>query len=131
MLFAAHVGFLSNELSSPVLKALISYSNIYFRSVNWYNYAIYTPAQEWAKQDLIFTSPYYIAHLSDFIRLVTLYKYGGIHFDLDFIIQKSLDDIPMNFASAEHNDSISNAVFGIESNNVGHQIIELILRFVQ
>lgn len=118
-------------MSSPVLKALTSYPNIHFRSVNWYNYAIYTPAEEWAKQDLILTSPNYIAHLSDFIRLVTLYKYGGIHFDLDFIIKKSLDDMPVNFAGAEHNDSISNAVIGIESNNVGHKIIELILRFVQ
>ncbi|XP_055298368.1 lactosylceramide 4-alpha-galactosyltransferase-like [Sitodiplosis mosellana] len=128
VLFAAQVGSLSNNPTSPIFKALTSYPNIYLRSVNWYNYAIHTPAQEWVKRDIILTSPYYVAHLSDFIRLVTLYKYGGIHFDLDFIIQKSLDDMPANFAGAEQSDVISNAVFGIESNYIGHKIIEMILR---
>lgn len=131
ILFAAQVGIPSDDLSSSMFKALTSYPNINFRSVDWYNYAIHTPAEGWINKDIILTSPYYIAHLSDFIRLVTLYKYGGIHFDLDFIIKKSLEDMPENFAGAERNDSISNAVVGFQSNNIGHKIVEMILRFVQ
>lgn len=34
-------------------------------------------------------------------RLITLYKYGGVYFDLDFIIIQNLDYLPPNFAPQE------------------------------
>lgn len=125
------VGLPSKDSISPIIKALVSYNNVHFRNVDWYEYSANTPAEEWIKRDIIFTSPYHIAHLSDFMRLVSLYKYGGTYFDLDFIIQKSLENLPPNFAASNQDESINNCVIRFQSKDVGHKMIDMILRFVQ
>lgn len=58
-------------------------------------------AEQWIKEDRIFTANVYQTHMSDFLRLLPLYKFGGIYFDSDVIILKSVDDLPPNFASNE------------------------------
>lgn len=130
VLFAAPVGFLSNKPDPGYISALKSYPNVHFRNVNWYNYAIGTLAEQWIKQDIILQSPNHISHLSDFLRFISLYRFGGIHFDLDFIIQQNLNVMPRNFAGAETNNSVNVAVLGLESQGVGHKIAEMALRFV-
>lgn len=128
VLFTAKVGYETNEPPSTIIRALKSYPNVYFRNVNWYNFAIGTPAEHWIKKNIIFESKFFLAHLSDLIRLLSLYKFGGLYFDLDFVFKKNLDFLPSNFAGAESNDVINNAALGFEANGVGHKIIETILR---
>lgn len=130
MLFASPVGLVTNEEMSPIYNALRSYPNVKFRNVNWYNFSIGTPVENWIKKDIILVSKHYIAHLSDFIRLISIYKYGGIHLDMDFVVLRSFDDLPSNFAGEERSDSINNAIFGFEANDVGHKMVERILRLV-
>lgn len=132
VLFAAPVGFVSDKPDSGYISALKSYPNINFKNVNWYNYAIGTLAEQWIKKDLIFRSPpsHRISHLSDFLRFISLYRFGGIHFDLDFIIQKNLQVLPRNFAGAETNNSVNVAILGLESQGNGHKIAEMALRLV-
>lgn len=131
VIFASPVGFSSSEPMSPIMSALKQYQNIQFRTVDIYKYAEDTPAQDWIKNDRIFLSGYVIEHVSDYLRLLTLYKFGGIYFDLDTIIQKNLDDMPLNFAGAKDNKVIGNAVMGFDSSDSGHQIVEMLIRFVQ
>lgn len=128
VIFSAQVGFDGKDPYSPVINALKSYPNIHFRTVDWYQYAIGTPAEQWIKKDMIFKSKFFNVHLSDLLRLITLYKYGGIYFDLDFVIQRNLDDLPPNFAGAQIENDINNAVFGFDNKDVGHDLINLILR---
>lgn len=116
---------------SPIMSALKQYQNINYRTVEIYKYAENTPAQDWLKNARIFLSEHVIEHISDYLRLLTLYKFGGIYFDLDTIIQKNLDDMPLNFAGAKDNEVIGNAVMGFDSNGSGHQIVEKLIRFVQ
>lgn len=132
VLFTAPLGLPSNgQLDSPILNALSSYINIQFRNMDWYKYAVDTPADEWVKKDKMLTTKHFKGHLSDFIRLLSLYKFGGIHLDLDFIVQKTFDDLPPNFFGAQDDIEVQNAVFGLESRNVGHTVADLILRFVK
>ena len=132
VLFAAPLGLPSNgQVDSPILKALSSYINIQYRSVDWYKYAVDTPVEEWVKKDKMLTTEHFKGHLSDFIRILSLYKFGGIHLDLDFIVQKSFDDLPPNFFGAQDDNEVQNAVYGLESTNVGHTVVDLILRFVR
>lgn len=113
------------------MSALTQYPNIQFRSVNIYKYAENTPAKDWIERnDQIFLSKYVIEHVSDYLRLLTLYKFGGIYFDLDTIIQRNLDDMPLNFAGAKDNRVIGNAIMGFDSTGAGHQIVEMLVRFV-
>lgn len=128
IIFAAQVGFNAKKSYSPVINALKTYPNVHFRTVDWYKYAIGTPAEQWIKKDIIFKSKYFNVHLSDLLRLVTLYKFGGVYFDLDFVIQSNLDNLSPNFAGAQIENDINNAVFGFERNGVGHKLIDMILR---
>lgn len=68
--------------------------------------------------------------MSDYVRFVTLYKFGGIYFDMDYVVVKSVDGIPSNFAPFEkENDVIINAsVLGFAANGTGHRMIDMILR---
>lgn len=116
---------------SPIMSALNQHKNIQFRTLDIYKYAKNTPAKDWQEYDRIFLSGYVIEHISDYLRLLTLYKFGGIYFDLDTIIQRNLDDMPLNFAGAKDNKVIGNAVMGFDSNNFGHRIVEMLVRFVQ
>lgn len=112
------------------MTALRSYLNVHYRTVDWYNYAIGTPAEEWMKNEFVFKSRYSMVHLSDILRLISLHKFGGIYMDMDFIIQRNLDDLPPNFGSTQMEGDINNAILGFETKDVGHQIIDMMLRYI-
>lgn len=117
-----------------MVNALRYYPNVHMRNVNMYNYSIGTLAERWIKKDLILKSQYFADHLAAFLRLLTLYKYGGIHMGKDFVVQRNFDDLAPNFAGIEGSEgafSISHGLFGFDSAEVGHSIIDMILRFVQ
>lgn len=69
--------------------------------------------------------------MSDFLRYLVLYKYGGIYLDLDVVVQKNLDELPANFCGIEKEEleiaDLNVAVFGLQ-NKTGHHISELCLR---
>lgn len=131
-MFASLVGFPSNgKIDSPILEALSTYQNIHYRNTDWYNYATDTPAEKWVRSDRMLTTKHYMGHLSDFIRLLSIYKFGGIHLDLDVVVQTTLENLPPNFIGAQHYNEVQNSMFGFESRDVGHKIVELILRFVK
>lgn len=87
VLFPAQVGFSEND-SSPIKNSLQTYKNIYFRRVNIQNYGLSTPAEEFLSTDAIFETEYLTETISDLLRLLTLYKFGGSYFDTDTIAQK-------------------------------------------
>lgn len=115
-----------------MIVVLKSYRNVHFRNVNIYEISKGTPAEQWVKLDRIFVSENVRHHLSDYLRFMVLFKFGGVYFDTDFIIIKSLDKLPRNFAPQERTDLeyINSSVLGLEGKNVGHKIAEMMLRFV-
>lgn len=129
MLFTAPVGFPSNQ--DPMLKALSSYPNIQYRNVNWYNYSVGSPVEEWIKEDEILKTKHYLGHLSDFLRFLSIYKFGGIHVDLDFIVLKSFDDLLPNFIGAQEPDCLQSSIFGFDKTDLGHKFAEMHLRFAK
>lgn len=130
VLFAAPVEHISNETISPIINALQFYPNIQLRNVNPITYSIGTPAQDWIKTNRIFLSSYLDTHLSEYLRFLTLYKFGGIHIDLDMIVLANFDHLPLNFAGAESNNHTNIGAIGFGSDRLGHRIIEMVLRFV-
>lgn len=131
VIYASPVGFSSSVPMSPIMNALSNYSNVNYRSLNIYDYAKGTPADHWIKNEKIFSSGHVIEHISDYLRLLTLYKFGGIYFDLDTITQKNLDNMPLNFACAKDDQVLGNAVMAFESTNSGHKIVEMIIKCVR
>lgn len=98
--------------------------------MDWYEYSVNTPVEKWINRDRILSSKHYVAHLSDFIRLVSIYKYGGTYFDLDFLIQKSLENLPPDFAGVDQDNVVNNSVMRFQSKDLGHHLVDMILRFV-
>lgn len=87
VLFPSQVGF-SELYSSSIMHSLRLYRNVYLRRVNYQNYGLSTPAEELLASDRIFQSSFLTETLSDILRFVTLYKFGGIYLDTDTIVQQ-------------------------------------------
>ncbi|XP_064541232.1 lactosylceramide 4-alpha-galactosyltransferase-like [Drosophila montana] len=117
--------------SMPIIDALLSYKNVHFRSLNLDRYAEDTPIADWLKKGDLLKSSYLKFHLSDLLRLITLYRFGGVYMDMDVLLLRSLEDEPLNFAGAERADSIANGVIGLEPSGFGHQLAELFLQDFQ
>lgn len=128
VLFTSPVGFIPNEMPSSIFKALVTYPNIHFRNLNPVNYSIGTPGEEWIKLKAIYYSRYLNDHMADYLRLITLYTFGGICLDFNVIVLRNIGNLPPNFAAAKSEDWVSNGVMGFESDCVGHKFVEMVLR---
>lgn len=130
VLFSAPVGFYRDKTTSPVLEALNTYDNVHLRNLNLNEYMDDTPAEEWFETEKLFSSNFLVGHMSDLLRLVTLYKYGGTYLDLDIFLLQSLDNLPKNFAAAEVVNLVNNAVINFDSEGIGHDIVAKLIRLV-
>lgn len=88
-----------------------------------------TPVEYFYQSDKLFTSKFLVEHMSDFVRLLVLSKYGGIYLDTDCIVQKNLDQLPANFLAKEAHhgytiNSVNGAVLGFQD-SIGHEILQL------
>lgn len=127
VLFAAPVGF-RNKTALPLIDALLTYPNVHLRFVNLTTYAEDTPLERWMQTGEIFRSRYMNSHLSDIMRYLTLYKYGGTYLDLDVVVLKSLDTLEPNYAGAESPRWVAAGVINFEAEGYGHEMAEMCLR---
>ncbi|XP_055297542.1 lactosylceramide 4-alpha-galactosyltransferase-like [Sitodiplosis mosellana] len=130
VLFASPVKF-ATETQSATLAVLRSYTNIHFMNMNLDTFVKGTPAEDFYRSGRIFSSTHLVEHMSDFLRLLVLYKYGGIYLDTDAIVQKNMDGLPANFLGKEAYagtkiNGINGAVIGFQDQD-GHEILELCL----
>lgn len=68
-----------------------------------------------------------IVHMSDVLRFVTLWRYGGIYLDLDVIVLRNFDDLKPNFSGFEYVGSIASGVMRFASDGQGHKWVQDIL----
>ncbi|XP_053695406.1 lactosylceramide 4-alpha-galactosyltransferase [Sabethes cyaneus] len=127
VLFAAPVGF-RNKSQLPLMDALLSYKNVHLRFVNLTTYAQDTPLEDWMKSGEIFRSKYMNSHLSDIMRYLTLYKYGGTYLDLDVVVLKSFDTLEPNYAGAESPRWVAAGVINFEHTGHGRELAEMCVR---
>ncbi|XP_064550087.1 lactosylceramide 4-alpha-galactosyltransferase-like [Drosophila montana] len=117
--------------SMPIVDALLSYKNVQFRELNLERYAQDTPVADWITNGKLFSSRFLMYHLSDLLRLITLYRFGGVYLDMDVLSLRTLEDVPLNYAGRESINSIGNSVISLEPNGFGHQLGELFLQNFQ
>lgn len=129
VLFASPVGLPNNtDATFPIIATLQSYSNIYFRNINLWTYSTNTPLEDWFLSDALFQSQYLNSHVSDFLRYVSLFKFGGTYLDLDVVVQKSLENIDANYAGAESANFVAAGVINFQHNGIGHEIADMCVR---
>ena len=78
----------------------LKYPNIIFKHVNVESFLKDSPLEDLWSKGKIQGSKYLVSHLSDVLRFLILWRFGGTYLDLDQIIVKSFPDVP-NFLGRE------------------------------
>ncbi|KAL7297980.1 hypothetical protein TKK_0008992 [Trichogramma kaykai] len=110
----------TNELFT-VLQS--NYSNVNIRRAHLTDYIKGTPVEKWLTPKLLLSSNWPLIHLSDILRLLTLWKFSGIYLDLDIVVTKSLENFK-NFVGAQDDERIANGVMGFDKDRLGHRLVE-------
>lgn len=121
-MFAYEVEF-SKENPSPLIDALLTYSNVHFRYFNIVDFAENTPLELWFREGEILKSEHIVEHESDILRILALWKYGGTYFDLDVVVKKPVTSVGTNFACWEEGGLINSAIVNL-GDDIGKTIAE-------
>uniref|UniRef100_A0A1A9ZP82 Alpha 1,4-glycosyltransferase domain-containing protein n=1 Tax=Glossina pallidipes TaxID=7398 RepID=A0A1A9ZP82_GLOPL len=124
VLYASPRYQLPNITADPILSAVLSYKNVHLRNVNMWTYAATTPMYKWLKDGELFKSSYVFSHTSDFLRYLTLWRWGGTYLDMDTIMLRSIEDMPPNFVGAESTRNLAAGVMNFAPDGFGHEIAE-------
>ncbi|KRT78932.1 hypothetical protein AMK59_8396 [Oryctes borbonicus] len=106
--------------SDNLIKVLLTYKNVHLLRVNFDNYTKNTPIENLYEEGYIKYSQYAQSHMSDLLRYVTLWKYGGIYLDLDVIVIRSFSNLAENFAGAESQSAVAAGVLSFNDSELGH-----------
>ncbi|XP_049803111.1 lactosylceramide 4-alpha-galactosyltransferase-like isoform X2 [Schistocerca nitens] len=67
---------------------------------------LYTTLIEYAA---LANSAWPVHHASDVMRVIALWKYGGLYLDLDFVVLRNLSELGEDWAGAEDNITVANS----------------------
>lgn len=76
LLFSFEVGYF-NKTPLPLVDNLLSYKNFHMAYFDIVKFAEKTPLGEWFASGEIYKSKFIINHISDIVRVLTLWKYTG------------------------------------------------------
>lgn len=125
VLFSAPVNF----EDAPIDLTQI-FPNIQFRRVHIVEYAKDTPVEKLVANGALNRTRWPISHTSDILRIITLYKWGGVYLDLDVVVAKSLDELPRNWVAKESGDVVASSLLSFYRDDVGRMFADAVLRFV-
>lgn len=130
LIFPSPAGLPLEEREWPsTIRALLEYPNIFIRNVQFAQLCQGTPLDDWLDSSEFFKSFVPDVHISDIIRLLLLYKYGGTYADLDYMILKRLDRYERNWVPFQNEDDLANAFYDSLHNGVGHRMLHISLKW--
>lgn len=104
------------NFTDSFMRTLRSIQNVQFVLLNLDDLFTHTPLENWYKKKEWLQSRYSISHLSDALRYLLLWKFGGIYLDLDVIVLRSLKDLS-NCAGMEDEQFVGAGVMAFEMNH--------------
>ncbi|CAG9830874.1 unnamed protein product [Diabrotica balteata] len=110
--------------SDRFLKVLLSYPNVKILHLDYENYTRESPVEDLYRSGKIESSRHVVAHASDVLRYLTLWKYGGLYMDLDVIALKPVDDLKDNYAGIESSSVVASGVLNFDAAGEGHKLVE-------
>ena len=75
-----------SDPANLVIQQLLEYSKVHVNRIKVADYMRDTPIERWYFSGIINTSNWPNTHMSDVLRYLTLWKFGGIYLDLDVIV---------------------------------------------
>lgn len=129
MVFASPVGTVRHENDwSPTIKALMEYPNIHFRVAQLQQLCMNTPLEDWIEKSDLFKSAARFEHISDVMRSLIVFRYGGTYLDMDFMMLEPIDSIEKNWIAIQKDDCLNGAVFDFRRSGIGHIVLNEVLR---
>ncbi|XP_076170548.1 lactosylceramide 4-alpha-galactosyltransferase isoform X2 [Ptiloglossa arizonensis] len=116
-----------NDRSKEIFNRLQTYPNIKIRRIYPEKYVKNTPLELWYKSSVLRKSRWPRSHMSDILRYLTLWKYGGIYLDLDVIVTTSLESLT-NFVGAEDKNNVAAGVMGFDATALGRRVADACIR---
>jgi len=110
-----------------IVRNLLNYPNVRIRHIDPQKYVKETPLDAWYTSGILKKSHWPVSHMSDMLRYLTLWKYGGIYLDLDVVVTSSLEDLT-NFAGAEDWDDVAAGVMGFDMSKLGRRVADACVR---
>lgn len=127
-LFMQINGLDDDQKKNPWYSVLTQYNNIEIILINSTDYFANTPLEKWHNDGVWRNGKNQFPHFSDYIRMLSLYKGGGLYMDLDFITLKPLNEnIIWNFLPIEDKEtaSLTGSIFHFEA---GHRLVDIIIK---
>jgi lactosylceramide 4-alpha-galactosyltransferase len=112
---------INTSLDNIPQKLVENYANIQLMSINVDEYMAGTVLEHWYQCTNWRSGSYHINNLSNALRLLTVYKFGGYYFDLDIISVRPVTSY-RNFVAAVDREIVNNNVIHADAK---HAFIEL------
>lgn len=112
------------------LATLQQFENIKFGRIHIAEFARETPLARLLKKQRFKSSVYPLENISNCLRLLTLYKWGGIYLDTDVIVTRSLESLGPNWVGKEDARNVNTAVLALSRDRIGKELIEDLLEYV-
>ena len=91
-------------------------NNVHFVKVNIDSLVVGTPVEDLWKSGQIQSTKYKLNNISNLLRLVLMYNFGGMYLDSDVLFLKTLPvENNSNFIAAEEKNGLNNAIMRFES----------------
>lgn len=118
----------ANKMSDVLTK---NYKNVYFRSVSLEGISKGTVLEEFVREKKYETSKHLSSHISDILRYLILWKYGGLFFDLDIVVMKNFDKIKKNYVCRSSNNFLMSGTMHFAGTGIGHIAAEKCLEYLR
>lgn len=123
VLFASPRYVNPDSMQKELQRLKLNYDNIFFRNNDIWRYANISQTTSFLESELLFESGYFPVHLSDFLRLISIWKWGSIYMDSDIILKRTFEDISPNFAGLEETGfNLNNGLISLSADANGTQI---------
>lgn len=124
VLFLGH-GLQCNSDITTTFVLVTTYPNVRFRHIDLKAYTHDTPFDEFVRSGVMEKGRWPVEQYSDMLRILTLWKFGGIYMDLDVV---SLKPMPLiNFIGAEYpgDTLLASGVIGMQSKELAEKAINM------
>ncbi|KAK4874654.1 hypothetical protein RN001_014014 [Aquatica leii] len=125
----ASSGVIKNQgsLSDYLIQILSSYKNVKFLHFDIMSLVNGSTVESLYQQNKVESAAYPMIATSDISRLLILQKYGGTYLDLDVIVLKRLDTLPLNCVGLQSSSYVNNAVIKLSNDGAGQIFTQLCL----
>lgn len=119
-----------SHAETPWMAVVRQFKNVEVILIDNENYFKGSQLESWHKEREWQNSPFEISHMSNYIRMVTLSRAGGLYVDLDVIVFKELEERVFRNAfvySSEQKNFVDTTVFHLET---GHRLIGEVIELI-